>query len=323
MISRRTLVVSVGVSLLAPLAAPAQPEVVRVGFLASGSPRSAPVTVMFEQRLRELGFIEGRSLIFEFRTADGKVERLPNLAADLVHLKVDVIVATTDTAVRAAKRASKTIPIVTIATDYDPIAAGFVASFSRPGGNVTGLFLRQLELTAKRLEILKQALPWVTRVAVLWDTFSVDQLRAAEDPARSLGVQLQSLELRNPPYGYDSAFRTAVEGRASALLGLAFPLMYRDRDQIAALSLKHRLPAMFPFRESAEAGGLMAYGANLSVMYRSAADYVAKILRGAKPADLPIEQPTKFELIINMKTAKALGLTIPPSLLLRANQVIE
>ena len=215
------------------------------------------------------------------------------------------------------------MPIVTLATDYDPIAAGFVNGLGRPGGSVTGLFLRQVELTAKRLSLLKEALPATTRVAVFWDTFATDQLRAAEATARSLGLQLQLLELRSPPYDYASALGKAARGRAEALLGLAFPLMYRDRNEVAAAVLKTRLPGMFPFREVAEAGGLMAYGANLSEMYRSAAVYVVKILKGAKPADLPIEQPTKFVLVINLKTAKALGLTIPPSLLARADQVIE
>jgi putative ABC transport system substrate-binding protein len=322
-ISRRHVLIGSGAALFAPLAVGAQQGAVRVGILASGSPRSVPLIGGFEQRLRELGFVEGQNLIIEFRTAEGRAERLPTLAADLVRRKVDVILAVTAPAVRAAKQASDTVPIVTIATDYDPIAAGYVAGLARPGGNVTGLFLRQLDLTAKQLELLKGALPNVTRVAVLWDTFSADQLRTAEVAARALGVQLQPVELRNPPYDFASAFRTAVEGRAEALLALAFPLMYRDRDQVAASALKSRLPAMFPFRENVAAGGLMAYGANLSEMYRSAATYVAKILKGAKPADLPVEQPTTFELVINLKTAKALGLTIPPSLLGRADEVIE
>jgi len=307
----------------APLAAEAQQTVVRVGFLASGSSRSAPLIGDFEGRLRELGYVEGRNLTIDFRSAEGSVDRLPTLAAELVHLKANVIFTATAPAVRAVKAASSTIPIVTLATDYDPIAAGFVSGLGRPGGSVTGLFLRQVELTAKRLSLLREALPGTNRVAVFWDTFATDQLRTAEATARSLGLQLQALELRSPPYDYESALGTAARGRAEALLGLAFPLMYRDRNEVAAAVLKSRLPGMFPFREVAEAGGLMAYGANLSEMYRSAAVYVAKILKGARPADLPVEQPTKFELVINLKTARALGLTIPPSLLLRANQVIE
>jgi len=321
--NRRAFVVGIGAMVAAPLEVQAQPGVVRVGILASGSPRSVPLIGVFEQRLRELGFVEGQNLIVEFRTAEGRAERLPTLARDLVRLKVDVILAATAPAVRAVKQATGTIPIVTIATDYDPIAAGFVVSLSRPGGNVTGLFLRQLELTAKQLGLLKDALPQVSRVAVLSDEFSADQLRAAEAAARSLHVQLEPFELRNAPYDFEGALRAAVEARAGALLALAFPLMYRDRDHVAALALKRRLPGMFPFRENAEAGGLMAYGANLSEMYRNAATYTGKILKGAKPVDLPMEQPTKFELVINARTAKALGLTIPPSLLLRADQVIE
>jgi putative ABC transport system substrate-binding protein len=309
--------------LAAPLAAKAQQTVVRVGFLASGSSRSAPLIGDFEERLRELGYVDGRNLTMEFRSADGRVDRLPTLAAELVQLKADVIFTATAPAVRAVKAASSTIPIVTIATDYDPIAAGFVRGLGRPGGSVTGLFLRQVELTAKRLSLLKEALPGITRVAVFWDTFAADQLRTAEATARSLGLQLQPLELRSPPYDYESALRKAARGRAEALLGLAFPLMYGDRNEIAAPVLNTRLPGMFPFREVAEAGGLMAYGANLPEMYRSAAGLVAKILKGANPADLPVEQPTTFEVVINLKTTKALGLTIPQSLLLRADQVIE
>jgi len=321
---RRVFLATVAGGLLAsPLAAEAQQTVVRVGFLASGSSRSAPLIGDFEERLRELGYVEGRNLTIEFRSADGSVDRLPSLAAELIQLKADVIFTATAPAVRAVRAASSTIPIVTLATDYDPIAAGFVSGLGRPGGSVTGLFLRQVELTAKRLSLLKEALPGTTRVAVFWDTFATDQVRTAEATARSLGLQLQLLELRSPPYDYESALGKAARGRAGALLGLAFPLMYRDRNEVATAVLKSRLPGMFPFREVAEEGGLMAYGANLSDMYRSAAVYVVKILQGAKPADLPVEQPTKFELIVNLKTATALGLTIPPSLLQRADEVIE
>ena len=321
---RRTFLAMVAGGLLAaPIAAEAEQTLARVGFLASGSPRSVPLIADFEERLRELGYIEGRNLTIEFRSAEGFVDRLPGLAAELVQLKAHVILAHSVPAVRAVKAASSTIPIVTIATDYDPIAAGFIRGLGRPGGSVTGLFLRQVELTAKRLSLLKEALPGITRVAVLWDTFAADQLRTAEATARSLGLQLQPLELRSPPYDYESALRKAARGRAEALLGLAFPLMYRDRNEVAAAVLKTRLPGMFPFREVAEAGGLMAYGANLPEMYRSAAGLVAKILKGANPADLPVEQPTKFDLVINLKTAKALGLTIPHALLQRADQVME
>jgi putative ABC transport system substrate-binding protein len=321
---RRAFIGTVAGGLLAaPLAAEAQQTVVLVGILASGSTRSAPLNGDFEERLRELGFVEGRNLAIEFRSAEGFVDRLPGLAAELVQLKAHVILAHTVPAVRAVRTASSTIPIVTIATDYDPIAAGFIRGLGRPGGSVTGLFLRQVELTAKRLSLLKEALLGITRVAVLWDTFAADQLRTAEATARSLGLQLQPLELRSPPYDYERALGKAARGRAEALLGLAFPLMYRDRNEVAAAVLKTRLPGMFPFREVAEAGGLMAYGANLPEMYRSAAGLVAKILKGANPADLPVEQPTKFDLVINLKTAKALGLTIPHALLQRADQVME
>jgi len=210
---RRAFIGTVAGGLLAaPLAAEAQQTVVLVGILASGSTRSAPLNGDFEERLRELGFVEGRNLAIEFRSAEGFVDRLPGLAAELVQLKAHVILAHTVPAVRAVRTASSTIPIVTIATDYDPIAAGFIRGLERPGGSVTGLFLRQVELTAKRLSLLKEALPGITRVAVLWDTFAADQLRTAEATARSLGLQLQPLELRSPPYDYERALGKAARG---------------------------------------------------------------------------------------------------------------
>jgi putative ABC transport system substrate-binding protein len=211
-----------------------------------------------------------------------------------------------------------------VAIDYDPIARGHVASLPRPGGNVTGVFFQQLELTGKRLELLKDVVPQMQRVAVLWDALSADQFPAAAEAARGLGVQLLSLELRHPPaYDVAGAFSAAVRGRADALLILASPLFYRERSQLTALALQHRLPWISASRDSVEAGGLIAYGVNLAHMYRRAAVYVDKILKGTKPADLPVEQPTTFELVINLKTAEALGLTIPPTLLFQAHEVIR
>ncbi len=324
MMDRRAFVIGIAGGLLAvPPAGRAQQAVVLVGILSTGSPRSAPVIGDFENRLRELGFVEGQTVAIEFRSAEGHGDRLPGLASELVYLKPQVILAPTAPAVRAVREASTTVPVVTIATDYDPIAAGFVLTLGRPGANVTGLFLRQVELTAKRLSLLKEALPRVVKIAVLSDPFSRDQLRTAVTAAHSLGLRLQPLTLSDPPYDYERAIGAAVQGHAEAVLGLAFPLMYRDRTQVAAVMLKSRLPGMFPFREIADAGGLMAYGANLPEMYRSAASYVAKILNGARPADLPVEQPSKYDLFINLRTAKTLGLTIPASLLARADQVIE
>jgi putative tryptophan/tyrosine transport system substrate-binding protein len=309
-----------------PLGANAQPsgKVARVGMLSAGQPRSASFLQAFEHRLRDLGYVEGQNLIIEFRTGEGQAERYPALAAELVDLHVDVLlVSGPEAPLRAARDATRTIPIVMVAIDYDPVARGYIAGLPRPGGNITGLFFQQLELTGKRLELLKDVLPQLTRVAVLWDTFSADQLPAAEAAAREFGVHLQPVELRQPPYDYASALRTAVEGRAEAVLPLMSSVFFRERVPLLERLDTHRLPAIFGQREFVEAGGLMAYGASFDVMFRRAADYADRILRGTKPNDLPVEQPTKFELVINLKTAKALGITMPPSLLLLADEVIQ
>jgi len=299
-------------------------KVFRVGLLSTGNPRSAPQFVAFTQHLQELGYVEGQNLTFEFRNAEGQAERLADLAAELVRLQVDVIVAPgPEATLRAARQATRTIPIIMLAINYDPIARGYIDGLARPGGNITGVFFLQLELTAKRLELLKEALPQVTRVAALWDAYTADQWRATEAAAQSLGVQLQAVELRHPPYDFEGAMGIAVRERAQALVVLSSPLFLPQRAQVAELAVKHRLPAIFLFREYTEAGGLMAYGVNLHDMYRRAAYYVDRILQGATPADLPVEQPTKFELVINLKTAKALGMTMPPSLLVLADEVIQ
>jgi putative ABC transport system substrate-binding protein len=265
-----------------------------------------------------------QNLAIAYRYAEGKPERLAELAAELVRLNIDVLVATgPEATLRAARHATRTIPIVMLAVNYDPIARGYIDGLARPGGNITGVFFMQLELTAKRLELLKAALPQVTRVSALWDAHTADQLRVAEAAAQALGLQLQSVELRHPPYDFASAIGVAVRQRAQALVVLSSPHFAPQRAQIAALALKHRLPASFLFREYVEAGGLRSYGANQPATYRHAATYVDKILKGAKPADLPVEQPIKFELVFNLKTAKALGLTMPPSLLLLADEVIQ
>jgi len=278
---------------------------------------------MLGQGLRDLGYVEDQDFAFEYRSADGKVERLPTLAADLVHLNVDLIVTTTAPAARAAKEATTTIPIVMVGVNYDPLALGYVASLARPGGNVTGLFFLHLDLLAKRLGVFKEMLPSVGRVAVLSDPLSADQLKQVEVVNRSLGFKLHPVELREPKLDVESAFRAAVRSRAEGLFVLETVNIFRERSQIAQLALKHRLPTSFAFREYVDAGGLGSYGVNFPDMGRRAAIYVDRILKGAKPADLPVEQATKFELVINLKTAKALGLTIPQSLLQRADQVIE
>ena len=255
---------------------------------------------------------------------EGQFERLPGLAAELVRLPVDVIVVSgPEATLRAARDATATIPIVMRARDYDPIALGYVAGLARPGGNITGVVQQRLEVTAKQLELLKEALPTVTRVAVLWDDASADQRRTAEAAARSLGVQLQLLEVHQPPYEFASAFAAAAQGQAEALWVLNSPLFYMQREPLVNLAARSRLPTMFGFSDGARAGGLMAYDVNNVESAWRTATYVDKILKGAKPADLPVEQPTKFELVINLKTAKTLGLTMPPSLLVLADEVIR
>jgi putative tryptophan/tyrosine transport system substrate-binding protein len=327
MIDRRAFVAIVaGIILAAPLAACAQPaKVARIGFLTTGTPRSAPMVQAFEQRLRELGYTEGQNLVIEFRTAEGHVNRLPGLAGELVGLNADLIVTGTDPATRAVRDATSTIPILMTAINFDPIARGHVASLARPGANVTGVFFMHIALMAKRFELFKEMLPAVSRVAVLSDPLTIDQLNAVQAQNASMGskFKLQPLELRGPPYDFAGLFRLAMRSHAEAVFALeSFP-MFIERTQIAQLALKNRLPACFAFREYVEAGGLMSYGVNFSDLYRRVAEFVDKILKGAKPADLPVEQPTKFELVINLKTAKALGLTIPQPLLLRADHVIQ
>ncbi len=321
------LIVAVALGLLAVgPTAEAQPasKVPRIGFLGSGSPASgARVIEAFRQGLRELGYVEGQKIAIEWRFAGGRYERFPELASELVGLKVDVIVAAPAAAV-AAKEAIRTIPLVVVVAS-DPVGSGLVASLSRPGGNVTGLSLLSTELTAKQLQLLKEALPRVSRVAILRNPATQHHLAAVEEAkraARLLGLQLQVVEARNPQ-DFDRAFSMITRERAGALLVPADGMFFLHRARLAELAARSRLPSMGGIREYTEAGGLMAYAANLSEAYRSAAVYVDKILKGAKPGDLPVEQPTKFELVINLKTAKALGLTIPRSLLLRADEIIQ
>jgi putative ABC transport system substrate-binding protein len=275
--------------------------------------------------MQELGYVEGRDITFEYRFADGKPERLPALAAELVRLKVDVILAPSTSAAQAAKQATVMIPIV-IATAGNPVGDGLIASLARPGGHVTGLtMLAGPEIGGKYLALLKETVPRVSRVAVLWNPYTSPHavvLREIEVAARSLGVKRQPLKVRGSDE-IGSAFSTMTRERAEALVVLADPMFFSQRTEIADLAAKGRLPAMYGLREHVEAGGLMAYATSTSDLFRRAATYVDKILKGTKPADLPIEQPTRFELVINLKTAKALGFTIPQSLLLRADQVIQ
>jgi ABC-type uncharacterized transport system substrate-binding protein len=323
---RRFLPTSLAGAFVAPLGAGAQPagRAIKIGILSTVNPRTTTFFEALVQRLRELGHVEGQNLVIEFRNAEGDVTRLPALAAELVRLSVNIILASgPEVTLQAARKATATVPIVIAAVDFDPIARGYIVSLAKPGGNVTGVSLRQIELTGKRMQFLKDALPYATRVVVFWDRISADQWREADKTALGVGLRLQGVELRNPPYDFSDAFRTATRGRAEALLLLMSPIFFTPRAQIIELGLQSRLPTIAGMSQYAHAGALMSYGANLDDMFRHAAVYIDKIVRGAKPADLPVEQPTKFELVINLKTAKSLGLTIPPSLLARADQVIE
>jgi putative ABC transport system substrate-binding protein len=313
--------------LSSPLTAEAQQgrKVPRIGILWAHSPsRVSSFAEAFREGLGGLGYVEGQNIALDERWAEGKFDRLPSLAAELVRLNVDVIIAESTPAARAAQQATRTIPIVlTLVTD--PVEGGFVASLARPGGNVTGLSLMHPELSAKRLELLKEIVPKASRVAVLWSSSTPSYsrlLRETEAAARVLGVQLQVVEVRGPAE-FDSAFSAVIRDRAGALLVLPDPMFRNHLRRILDLAAKSRLPTLYWSRDLVDAGGLMAYGANLPDGYRQAATFVDKILKGAKPAELPIEQPAKLELVINLKTAKALGLMIPKSLLLRADQVIE
>ena len=327
---RRRFIGTVASGLLAaPLTAEAQQtaKVARLGYLSPNLAASAHLREAFRQGLRDLGYVEGRNVVLDYRDAEGKLERLPSLAAELVALKVDVIVAPNTVGVLAAKQATETIPIV-FAVAADPVGSGLVTSLARPGGTVTGLSILAPELVGKCLELLTQAILGISRVAVLWQPGGLgertekDMLKGAEVAARALGVRLQFVEARGPA-DFEKAFSDMTSVRAGALTVLPNNLFNNERRHLADLAAKHRLPTVFPYREGADAGGLMAYGANLADLLRRAATYVDKILKGAKPGDLPVEQPTKFELVINLKTANILGLTIPQSVLARADEVIR
>ena len=330
---RRTFLGALTGSLLtSPLAAEGQPagKVPKIGLLSTTPlehPQARAGLDQFRQALGELGYVEGQSIVIEHRSAEGRVERFPALAAELVRLKVDVIVVFSTPSARAARQATTTIPIVAAAMQ-DPVRDGLVANLARPGGNVTGLTFLGLELVPKRLALLKEAVPGISRVAVLWhpgglaERTGQEMVKEAEAAARGLGLQLQ-LVRAEAPKDLDGAFAAMTRWRADALIPLPSPMLFAERKPIVDLAARHRLPAMYIAREFVDLGGLMAYGASQLDLIRRGATYVDKILKGAKPADLPVEQPTKFELVINLKTAKALGLTIPQSLLQRADQVIE
>jgi len=310
-----------------PLAAWAQMsrKMVRIGYLGAGirnvipNPRDA-----FLRGLRELGYVEGQNFVLVERYAEGQQERLPELAVELVRLEVDLLVAATSGSAKAAKDATQTIPIV-MAASGDPVGLGLVASLARPGGNVTGPSMMNTEIVGKRMQLLKEVVPGLVRIAVL--TNSVNPIHAifwreSEPAARKLGLELQPVEARVPE-DFEAAFAAAARDKAGALIALDDALTYNYRTRVVALAAASGLPALYGYREFADEGGLMSYGANMASHFRHAANYVDKILRGAKPGDIPVEQPTKFDLIVNLKAAKALGLELSPSLIARADEVIE
>ncbi len=329
MMNRRAFLSTLTLALLAaPLAADAQQagKVHRIGYLSgSSSTAQRDLIEAFRQGLRELGWVEGQNIVIDYRFAEGRFDRLPDLAAELVRLKVDIIVAGPTSPAVAAKNATATIPIVMINVG-DPVGTGLIASLACPGGNVTGLtFSVGMEVVGKPLELLKETVPKVRRVAILSNPANPAHalaIREVKVAARSLGVELQLLEARGPEE-FDGAFAAMAKERVGALLVLADSVVFLHRTRLAELAAKSRLPAAYGFRENVEAGGLMSYGIDMRDNARRAATYVDKILKGAKPADLPVEQPTRFELVINLKTAKALGLTIPQSVLIRADEVIQ
>jgi len=302
----------------------------RLGILLPGSPPPPsatrnPAIVAFEDELRDRGWLEGRSILIERRYAEGHDERYPDLAAELVRLKVDVIVPTGGpAALKAARDATKTIPIVMVASSRDPIGEGLIKAFSRPEGNITGLTTASAEITGKQLELLKEAVPRLSRVGMLWDatTGPFRVIKELDMAARSLGVEMLPLEVRERA-DFEPVISNATKARVGGLIMVGSPMLVANRSDIADLLTKHRLPAIALWRSQADAGVLMAYGASITNIFRGAAIYVDKILKGANPADLPVEQPTKYDLVINMKTAKALGLAIPQSLLVRADEVIQ
>jgi len=312
-------------ALCVPAVAQQPTKIPRIGYLSAASPSTNQTRIeAFRRGLRNLGYVEHKNIVIEYRYAEGNLARIPALAAELVRLKVDVIVTSGSVNTRAAKQETATIPIV-MAQDPDPIGNGFVASLSRPGGNITGLSNLNRELSGKRLELLMEVVPKLSHVAVFGtSTFpgNAQDLREVEFSAGTFGIQIQYLDVLSPR-DIESAFQSATEGSVEAVLGLGGPVLNPQRARVVELARKRGLPAMYSIREYVEAGGLMSYGVNVTDLDWRAATYVDKILKGAKPADLPVEQPTKFELMINLKAAKQIGLTIPPNVLARADRVIR
>src|SRR5215475_10123537 len=328
---RKTAISFAFIALFSALCASAQAQqpkkVPRIGYLSSTGDSNAPGLNVeaFRRGLRELGYIEGKNILVEYRYIEGKPDRIPGLVNEFVQLKVDVLILVPLTAIRIAKQATKTIPIVMVIAD-DPVTTGIVDSLARPGGNITGLSTLTRELSGKRLELLKEAVPGISRVGILWDVDNQGatiSFKEYEATARALKIPLQSLEVRRPNPDLEGAFQAAVSGRVNAFITVRNSMLTRNAKRIADLAIKSRLPSMSDGTDFVEAGCLISYSSNAAENFRRAATYVDKILKGAKPADLPVEQSTKFEFVINLKTAKQIGFTIPPDMLLRADRVIK
>jgi len=299
-----------------------QSAMTRVGIVTI-QPRSASMYAAFDQRLRELGYVEGQNLALEYVNPEHQAGGNAGAIEELLRRKVDIILVTYKSTLKAALGAGVTVPIVMVAVDYDPLALGFVKSLARPGGNVTGLYLQQLDLAKKRVELLTQALPSVQAATVFWDAESEDQWKATSSAVAEFGLQLTGVELRDQPYDYEKALAQAPPEKRGVVIFPTSPVFFRDRQRIADFGLRRKIASVFGFREWVDAGGLFSYGVVLPAMYRRAAELVDTIAKGAKVADQPVEQPTKFELVLNTKTAAAIGVTISPAILVRADEVIE
>ena len=324
---RREFITVLGGTAAWPLVSRAQQsgKPVRVGvFAGARNPVIGPAYRAFLEELSRAGFNEGRNLIVEQQPTDQELPALSEQAVAMVRANPDVLVALgSEPVLQACVAATRTIPIIFVANNYDPIARGYAQSLAKPGGNVTGVFLRQTELAEKQVELLTQAFADRSRLAVMWDDISADQFEAAEQRARLLGLQVHSHKFESPPYDVDAAYRNIVDAGSDMLLVLSSPFFARHADRIIEIAIGQRLPSMFIFKRYAELGGLMSYGADPIAMYRQGATFVGKVLRGAKPTELPVELPTKFEMAVNLRTAKAIGIELPTSILLRADEVIE
>jgi putative ABC transport system substrate-binding protein len=322
---RRDFITLIGGAAAWPLAALAQQpgkKILRVGTV-SALQQSSPQWAAFMRRMAELGYEEGKNFVFDFVPAANE-EEYETGYRPLAAREPDIVLATgPEIALKSALAATRTLPIVMIAIDYDPFARGYVTNLARPSGNVTGVFFQQIELAAKRIQLVKDAFPDMSAATVFWDRLSADQWQAAQSAAATLGLRLSGIELREPPYDYERALREAPPDHRGMIIVATSPFFFRDRAPIADLAFRHRIASMFVFREWVEAGGLLSYGPSLIAQFVRVAEFVDRIARGAKPADLPIEQPTKFELVVNLKTARAIGIGLSTAILLRADEVIE